>query len=149
MNCKLAYHRLRQVLILADTGIVELWAGVLTTMWGIWLLWSEKVFGFNRAYLVMSKQMNSDCWGSILLGVGLIQIFSFLFLSYRLRKVTAFFLFFLWMYLTITIYMSLEEGTSSFIVCVYSSITALLAWAYIRIGIIVNGEGARRWNLKT
>ena len=140
---KLAYYRLRQVLILADTGIVELWAGILTTLWGIWLLCSEKVFGLNRAYLVMSKQMDSGSWGLTLLGIGLIQILSFLFLSYRLRKATSFFLLFLWIYLTITIYISLEEGTGSFIVCVYSSITALLAWAYIRIGIIVNGEGAR------
>ena len=146
---KVAISRVKHVLIISDTGIIELWVALLTVLWGCWLMMPSETFATHRAYWVLAQQMSENHWGMVFVGMGLLELVSFLFLNYRARKVTAFLLFSLWFYLTAVIYKALPEGSASFVVVMVGAITVLLAWAYIRIGIIMtNGTGATSWNRK-
>jgi len=143
-----AWNRIRFVFLQADTEFVELWIGLITGLWGAFLLLPWSTFSSHRAYWVMSQQMDELKWGLLLFGLGINQLICFFFLSFRWRKVSSFLLFSLWFYLAVLMAMSLPSESHSFIVGFVRAVCVAIAWCYVRLGILIFNGREQEWNLK-
>ena len=112
-----------------EFSVVEIWAGLVTLLWGIVLIYPTKTFQLSM-YLNMSSIAEENSWGGLLAFLGVAQIVSFLFGNVLTRRVTLWTLILVWAFIAKLLYI---PNCGSFGYILISCVTLLFAWTFIRM----------------
>jgi hypothetical protein len=122
------------------SGIVELWAGTLTLVWGIWLLIPWDTFSDSRSYDLMAHVMPEWAWGSAFTIIGTMKVYAFFCCSQRVRRKMVLLLIFLYsiLYGSIIAAVPISKSASPILILF---IILLLGFIFLKLGNEVHHNG--------
>lgn len=130
-----AINRLKTIWTDTASDSIELSVGIVSICYGIWLQFFASNEPNNTVlYVHMTHIMSHKCWVVMSCGVGVFTLYSFLFSSLKIRRLSMYFMFLYWVILTAVFYFSTE--LYGFVAVLLSGVVAIrVGAAYLRLGV--------------
>lgn len=130
-----AIKRLKIVWTDTASDSIELSVGLVTLFYGIGLQFFAGEEPNNTVlYFHMTNIMSQRCWTVLSFGTGIFTLFSFLFSSLKMRRLSMYFMFLFWVILTVVFYLS-TQAYGFIAVLLGGAVAIRVGAAYLRLGV--------------